>query len=141
MKKFVIVLAGVSALALSGCVSQEQADQKMFTGCEAAINAMIAPAATKDIKSRKGEDEKMLSSTFRRIKITYTEAGDFAESEKEGSCLFSQQWGMFKSSHTALLEQVNYNGMLLGKNAEGTIEGSMDDFLKLNEKVDAAMAQ
>lgn len=141
MKKFVVVLAGVSALTLSGCVTQQQADEKMFKGCEAAISAMIAPASFKDVKTRTGADEKMLSSTFRRIKITYTEQGDFAESEKEGSCLFSQDWGMFKSSHAAMLEQVKYNDTMLGKNAEGKIEGSMDDFLKLNEKVDAAMAQ
>ena len=141
MKKFTLLLAGLSALTLSACVDQKTADVKMFSGCEAAINAMIAPTTVKEVKTKTAADEKMLSSTFRRVKLGYVEAGDFAETVKEGTCLFSQQWGFLKSSHTAMLEQVNYNGTLLGKNAEGNIQGSMDDFLKLNEKVNAAMAQ
>lgn len=141
MKKFTVLLAGLSALCLSACVTQEQADTKMFKGCEAAIGAMIAPTTVKEVKTRTGEDEKTLGSVYRRIKLGYVEQGDFAETVKEGSCLFSQQWGMFKTTHAALLEQVTYNGTLMGKNKDGNIEGSMDQFLKLNEKVDAAMAQ
>ena len=140
MKKFAVVLAGLSTLALSACVSQQQADEKMFKGCEAAVGAMIAPTTFKEVKTRSGEDEKTMGSIYRRIKISYTEAGDFAETVKQGSCLFSQQWGMFKSSHAALLEQVVYNDKLIGKK-DGNIEGDMNAFLKLNESVDAAMAQ
>jgi hypothetical protein len=140
MKKFIVVLAGVSALALSGCVSQEQADAKMFVGCEAAVKAMIAPTEIKEVKSKTAVPEKAMGSVYRRVTLKYTQAGDFAESEKEGSCLFSEQWGMFKSNHTSMLEQVVYNGTLLGKK-DGNIEGDMNQFLKLNESVDAAMSQ
>lgn len=141
MKKFAVLIAGLSTLALSGCVSQEQADAKMIEGCKAAINAMIEPASIKDVKSSNGAAEKMLASTYRRITLKYTEQGDFAENEKEGTCLFSEEWGMFKSTHASMLEQVVYNGNMIGKDKEGNIQGDMNAFMKLNEKVDAAMAQ
>lgn len=140
MKKSIALLAGLSALTLSACVSQQQADEKMFKGCEAAVGAMIAPTTIKAVQSKAGSDEKTMGSIYRRIKITYIEEGDFAEMPKEGSCLFSQQWGMFKSTHAALLEQVVYNDQLIGKK-DGVIEGDMNAFLKLNEHVDTAMGQ
>jgi hypothetical protein len=137
MKKFVVLLAGLSTLALCACVSQQQADEKMIIGCKAAVGTMIGPERTiKEVKTSAAEDEKTMGSVYRRIKISYSETEDFAAMEKQGSCLFSQQWGMFKSS----LEQVVYNDKLIGKK-DGNIEGDMNDFMKLNEKVDAAMAQ
>jgi hypothetical protein len=139
MKNYAFVLAGISVLALTGCVTQQQADEKLKKGCEAAVAAMIEPTTIKEIKSSTAADEKTMGSTFRRVVIKYTENDDFAESEREGSCLFSQQWGFFKSSHAALLEQVVYNeGEIIGKK-DGNIQGDMNAFMKLNEKVDAAM--
>ena len=140
MKKITLALASVSVLSLTACVNQEQADAKMITGCESAIATMIEPTTVKNYTASSAEDEKTMGSVYRRIKISYIENDDFAEMTKEGSCLYSQQWGMFKGSHTALLEQVVYNDTLIGKK-DGIIEGDMNQFLKLNEKVDAAMSQ
>jgi hypothetical protein len=140
MKKLTLALASVSVLGLSACVTQEQADEKMFTGCKAAVSAMIEPRTVKEFKGTPtAEDEKTMGSVYRRIKITYVENDDFAESERQGSCLFSQQWGMFKSTHASMLEQVVYNDQLIGKK-DGNIEGDMNAFMKLNEKVDSAMS-
>lgn len=140
MKKFAVLLAGLSTIALSGCVTQEQADAKMIKGCEAAVAAMIEPTTIKEVKASTAAPEKTMGSVYRRVKVSYTEQGDFAETVKEGSCLFSEQWGMFKSTHASMLEQVVYNDQLIGKK-DGNIEGDMNAFMKLNEKVDAAMAQ
>ena len=140
MKKFAVLLAGISTIALSGCVTQEQADAKMIKGCEAAVAAMIEPTTIKEVKASTAAPEKTMGSVYRRVKVSYTEQGDFAETVKEGSCLFSEQWGMFKSTHASMLEQVVYNDQLIGKK-DGNIEGDMNAFMKLNEKVDAAMAQ
>lgn len=130
----------VSAAALGGCVEQKDADVKMTKGCEAAVTAMIAPNTIKEIKGTTAEAEKTMGSVYRRIKITYTENEDFAEMDKEGTCLFSEQWGMFKGSHAALLEQVTYHDTIIGKK-DGNIQGDMNDFLKLTEAVDTAMGQ
>ena len=138
MKNITLALATVSVLGLSACVTQEQADEKMFTGCKAAVAAMLEPRTIKEVKATTAEDEKTMGSVYRRVKVTYVENDDFAESEHTGTCLFSQQWGMFKSSHAAMLEQVTWNDQLIGKK-DGNIEGDMNSFMKLNEKVDAAM--
>ncbi len=140
MNKLILVLSAAAILPLTACVSQEQADEKMAKGCEAAIGAMLAPRSIKEIKGTSAEDEKTMGSVYRRVKVSYVENDDFAESTKEGTCLFSQQWGSFKSSHAALLEQVTWNGKLIGKK-DGNIEGDMNDFLKITEKVDTAMGQ
>ena len=138
MKILTLALVTASTLTLSACVTQEQADEKMITGCKAAVSAMIEPRTVKTFTANSGEDEKTMGSVYRRIKLTYIENDDFAEMPHEGSCLYSQQWGMFKSSHAAMLEQVVYNDQLIGKK-DGNIQGDMNQFMKLNEKVDAAM--
>lgn len=138
MKKFALLTLAASTLALTGCVSQEQADVKMKKGCEAAIAAMIDPQTIKEVKSTSAEDEKTMGSVYRRVRLSYVENDDFSETVHNGSCLFSQQWGAFKSTHAALLEQVEYNDTFIGKR-DGVIEGDMNDFLKLTEKVDTAM--
>lgn len=138
MQNYILALSAVSVLALTGCVSQEQADAKMEKGCQAAISAMIAPRTVKEFKSGENSNVTSLSGNFRRINLTYVENDDFAETQRQGSCMFSQQWGMMKSSHTAMLEQVKYNDQILGK-VDGNVQGSMDDFLKLIEKVDTSM--
>jgi len=138
MNRFVLALTGVSVLALAGCVSQEQADEKMKTGCKAAIEAMIEPRTIKEVKSSTAAAEDTMGSVYRRITVNYVENDDFAAAERQGSCLFSEQWGAFKSTHAAMLEQVVYNDTLIGKK-DGNIEGDMNDFMKLNEKVNAAM--
>ncbi|PZQ45282.1 MAG: hypothetical protein DI551_07835 [Micavibrio aeruginosavorus] len=141
MKKFTVLLAGLSALTLVGCVSQEQADVKMGEGCKAAISAMLEPDdSVKEFKSTSGAPEKTMGSVYRRIKVSYIQNDDFSEEVREGSCLFSEQWGFFKSSHAALLEQVAWDDQLVGKK-DGVIEGDMNAFLKLTEKVDTAMGQ
>lgn len=140
MKKFILLGMGLSALTLSACVSQDSADAKMAKGCEGAIGAMLSPRTIKEVKGFTAENDTSEGSIHRRIKITYVENDDFAESERTGECLFSQQWGMFKSSHAAILEQVVYNETIIGKK-DGVIQGSMDDFIRLTNSASTAMGQ
>jgi hypothetical protein len=140
MKNFILAFAGISILALAGCISQEQADTQMAKGCEGAVNAMLAPRSIKTVKGWTADDDTSEGSVHRRIFITYVENDDFAESEKKAECLFSQQWGPLKSTHAALLEQLVANNTILGKK-NGVIQGSMEDFIKLTNGASAAMGQ
>jgi hypothetical protein len=140
MKKIALVMTGISVLALTGCVTQEQADVKMAEGCKGAVGAMIAPRTVKEMTTHTAEDDTSEGSIHRRIKITYIENDDFADTPKNGECLFSQQWGMFKSTHAALLEQLIVNDQLIGKK-NGVIQGSMDEFIKLTNGASTAMGQ
>jgi hypothetical protein len=140
MKNFALVLTGISVLALTGCVSQEQADVKMAEGCKGAVGAMIAPRTIKQMTTHTAEDDTSEGSVHRRIKITYIENDDFADTPKNAECLFSQQWGMFKSTHAALLEQLIVEEQLIGKK-NGVIQGSMDEFIKLTNGASTSMGQ
>ncbi len=134
------VLLTASALSLSACVSEEQADAKMTEGCKAAIAAMIEPNTIKEVKSSSGASEDVMGDMYRRITLKYVEAEDFAGLEKTGSCLFSEQWGPAKTSHTAMLEQVVYNDTTIGKK-DGQVVGDMQAFIKLTETVGTVMSQ
>lgn len=139
-KSFVLLFAIAAPALLSGCVNQQQADAKMGKGCQAAVNAMIAPKTLSTIKSTQYADDATEGSLYRRVTITATEKDGWMELDKQYSCLFAQQWGLLKTSHTALLEQLSYNNEILGKK-DGKIHGSLDDFIKLNKSADTAMGQ
>lgn len=138
MKKYALI--AVSTLTLAACVSQEQMDEKMAKGCEAGVKSMIAPKEISSIKTRNYADEYAEGGLHRRVTLGVMEKDGWLELDKEYSCLFMEEWGMFKSSHKALLVQVKIDDSIYGK-VDGVITGSLDDFLKLTEHVDEAMGQ
>lgn len=138
MKKYALI--AVSALTLSGCVSQEQADQKMVKGCEAGVGSLIQPKEIKEVKASTIADEVTSEGLHRRITLTVTEKDGWLELDKQYSCLFAQEWGMFKSSHRALLVQTKIDSSVYGK-VDGVINGSLEDFMKLSDTVEQAMGQ
>jgi hypothetical protein len=140
MKFKTVMIAGFSVLALSGCVSQQQADAKMGDGCKAALAAVIEPKTITTVKAVNYSDEQTEGSLYRRITIDLVEKDGFADLDKKYSCLFSQDWGMFKSSHVALLEQVDAGDTFIGKK-DGKLIGSMNDYMNLTSKADTAMGQ
>ena len=140
MNKYFGALILSSILILPGCVSQVDADQKMTKGCESAVGAMIAPKKILEVKSTRIADEHMYGTVFRRINMTALEKDGWIEVDKEYSCVFSQQWGIFRTSHLALLEQIYYGNEFIGKKGEEII-GSMDQFMKLTKSADTAMGQ
>lgn len=140
MNKYFKMIALSSVLLLPACVSQVDADQKMTKGCEAALSAMIAPKQILQVKSTRISDEHMEGTVFRRINVTALEKDGWIEMDKEYSCVFAQQWGPFRTSHIALLEQLYYGNDFLGKKG-GKITGTMNDFMKLVQSADTAMGQ
>jgi uncharacterized lipoprotein NlpE involved in copper resistance len=140
MKKITLTLAAVSILGITGCVNQQQADTKMGEGCKAAIEAMIEPKKLLETKSINYSDEQTEGSLYRRVTVTAVEKDGWVEVEKKYKCLFAQQWGLFKSSHTALLEQLSVGDQFWGKK-DGKIIGSMEDFMKMTGKADTVMGQ
>ena len=140
MKKFAFVLS-LSALALTGCVSQDQADAKMAKGCAAGVGALLTePKEIIVVKTENFSNEETSEGLHRRVTLEATEKDGWVEMDKSYTCLFAQEWGFFKSSHRALLVQVKIGEEIYGKR-DGEILGGFEDFLKLTETVDGAMAQ
>lgn len=131
-----------SILFLTGCVTQEQADLKMTKGCAAGVNSLLQVNGKEigEIKSSNYSDEEVDNSRHRRVKLDVIEKDGWLELDKSYSCLFMQDWGLLKSSHRALLVQVNMDDTIYGKK-DGVLLGSFDDFINLTKTVDGAMAQ
>jgi hypothetical protein len=141
MKSYLIPILAVSALTLSGCVTQQQADAKMGKGCEAAIATLIGDnKQIVTVKATNYSEEQTEGSLFRRVTIDLVEKDGWAELDKQYSCLFAQEWGLFKSTHSALLEQVVIDEKITGKK-DGQILGNLDEFMNLVSKVDTAMTE
>jgi hypothetical protein len=137
-----IFFALILSLSLTACVTQDQADVKMAKGCVAAVNALIEDQGKEimEVKTKRYAQEDAEGGLHRRVTIEAIEKEGWLELDKQYSCLFMQQWGLFKSSHHALLVQVKIEDKLYGKK-DGSIIGSFDDFMKLTRVVDSAMGQ
>lgn len=140
MKRFTVLSVLSCAFLLTGCVTQEQADAKMAKGCEAGVNALISPRTIQEIKVRRYTDEQAEGGLHRRITLEAVEKDGWLELDREYSCLFMEEWSLFKSGHKALLIQVNADGEVYGKK-DGRIIGDLDDFLALTDAVETAMGQ
>ena len=142
MKKFSLYSFFVlTALALAGCVSQDQADEKMAKGCKAAVEVAIAPATVADILSTTYafEDNKD-GKNFRRVTLKTFEKDGWIEREKEYNCLYSEQWGIAKTSHVATLEHLSYDDVVLGKKG-GDVVGGLNNFMNMVNASQNAMNQ
>lgn len=129
-------------LTLTACVSEDQADTKMAKGCEAGINSLLKDQGKEiiTIKAKRYADEQTEGGLHRRITFMAVEKDGWLELDKSYTCLFAQEWGLFKSSHQAILVQIEVDEVLYGKK-NGIIQGSLEDFLRLTKAVDSAMEQ
>lgn len=137
-----LLLMTLLSLLLVGCVTQDQADVKMANGCIAGVNALISSNGKKidTIKAQRYANETSSDGAFRRVTIEAVEKDGWLELDKQYSCLFEQQWGPFKMSHSALLMQVSIDDEIIGKK-DGKILGSIEDFSKLSAAVADALRQ
>ncbi|HRW30589.1 MAG TPA: hypothetical protein P5227_11370 [Emcibacteraceae bacterium] len=136
------LLVALLSLGLTACVSQDQADEKMAKGCEAAVNILLKDEGKQlsEIKVKRYADEQAEGGLHRRITLMGIEKDGWLELDKSYSCLFAQDWGLFKSSHEALLVQVQIDDQLYGKK-DGAIQGTLEDLIKLPDAVHKAMGQ
>lgn len=131
----------IPVLFLSACVEQSVADEKMARGCSAGINSLLQGRQIINVKKTTPVTEDFQGEGLhRRITLDVLEKDGWMELDKQYSCVFLEEWGFFRSSHRALLMQVNIDGQIYGKN-DGKIVGDWDDFLAISRTVDAAMAQ
>lgn len=139
MKKF--ILATSALLLLSGCVSQDQADAKLAIGCEAGVDSLLGTAKIKEIKTKTYAFEENENGQHRRVTLNAVTKDGWMETNKTYSCLFAQQWGLFKSSHVGMLVQIKFpDGKIVGED-NGKIVGDTEDFIKLSDTVQHAMTE
>jgi len=139
MKKLILFPA---LLMLSACVTQAQADQKMAKGCQQGVESLLQDQGKEiqEVKTIRYANEENADGMHRRITIEAIERDGWLELEKEYSCLFMQQWGIFKNYHRAALAQLTMDDDIIGKK-DGTIYGDVQTYLKLVEAIDQRMEQ
>lgn len=130
------------SLSLTACVDQNTADIKMAKGCRAGVDALLKKDGREisEVKAERYADEQTEGGLHRRITIEAIEKDGWLELDKKYTCLFAQEWGLFKSSHHALLVQIEIDDQLYGKK-DGVILGELQDFLDLTRTVGTAMGQ
>lgn len=140
MKFFKILALSAPLLLLSACVDQATADAKMEKGCRAGVQALIGDKQILDVISLDTKSKEFGNQGVHRfVTIKVNEKDGYFDSEGTYQCVFLEQWGAFKSTHSALLMQIDINGEIYGKDDQGVIQGDWEDFVKLSGTVDSAM--
>ncbi|MEM8832957.1 MAG: hypothetical protein AAGB32_00300 [Pseudomonadota bacterium] len=136
------ILPLFAVFLLVGCITQAQADQKLADGCQSGIKGLLESSGKniKEVKTIRYANEENNDGMHRRITIEAVEQDGWLELEKEYSCLFMQEWGLFKSYHRAALAQIILDEELIGKK-DGVIHGDVQTYLKLVESIDQRMHQ
>ncbi len=138
MKKTVLLM-GVSALVLSGCVTREQADERIAKGCAAGVELFLAEGfKIKEIKGKTYSDSAEFGKGYRSVTLQAVESDGWLDVDKQYSCVFAEDFGLFNTGHRATIYQLKVNDQVYG-NENGQIKGDFKDHLKLTETVEQAM--
>ena len=125
-------------LFLTGCVSREQADAKLASGCAAGAELFIEENyEIKEIVS-KAFGKSSLGNGYRDVRIDVIETDGWHEVEKDYKCIFFENYALFGMGYTATIEQIKLDDQIYGKDGD-KILGSLQDHLKLMETVDKAL--
>lgn len=135
--KSVLVLGAVAAL--SGCVSREQADEKLAKACQAGISVLLPDDQTIDKIAHSEFSPATEGTTFRHVTIYATLNNDWLEEEHKYQCVFDESFGIFHTSYTAAIEKLAPgDGRVFGQ-AGGQILGDANDWLKITNATREAM--
>lgn len=138
-RKFILSVALLSTLSLAACsVSREQEDAKLLTACTTVAQSLYDPGDTIEVKGKTYVSEKSPDDTNLRtvnIHAYYTHNQGVVE-EKDYSCSFEENPGIF--GYAPRFYRMDLAGKKYG-NFNGTIEGDLNDMIKINSAMVAAL--
>ena len=133
-----IIFLSLCCLALSGCVSREQADEKLARACMAGVKVLLPEGTrTGDIKDRRFSPSPE-GQNFRHVTLKAVEMDGYLENEVDYECVFEESFGFLKANFTASVYQVRFHDKVYGKSGN-EIQGSFNDFLKLSDAMRKAL--
>ncbi len=139
MKHLGLITLCYSVLALSACVTREQADAKLSEGCQAGITVLLPEDQKIDKVVRSEYTPATEGAGFRHVTIVATLENDWLEEEHEYQCVFDENFGLFKSNHTAAIMKLDTgDGRVFGQ-AGARILGDAQDWIKITNAVREAM--
>ncbi len=135
--RYTSLLFCASLLALTGCISREQADKRLENGCAAGAELFLGEGhKVKDIKDRIFRDSPDLGAGYREVRLTIVDSDDWSDVEKEVRCIFVENYNPM--SHSATIHQLKMDDKTWGKDGD-KILGTMDEHLKLTETVEQGL--
>lgn len=135
-----ILLIALCSFGLTACVNQETADEKMSKGCKAGVVKILTEKNRQihNIKSIDVSNTKTNDGEYRQVTISALEKNGWLELDREYTCAFAEDWGVFKTSHNATLMHVEVHGEIYGKKDGGVLNG-LEKFISLTNTVTDAM--
>ena len=100
-----ITLALIGVLALSGCVSREQADAKLAKACEAAVNVFLGEGQRIDKIKDASFTASPIGPDMRHVTIHTIMMDGWLEAENDYECVFEEGFGFLNSGYTASISE------------------------------------
>lgn len=138
MKEYFYAALCISLFTLSGCVSREQADEKLSKACAAGVNVFLPEGQVIDAIKNSESTPSPIGTNFRHIKLTATVKNDWLEQDHIYDCDFQESFGFLGMSYTASIERLDAEGKIIGR-AGKEILGDAQDFIKLTEAIRKAL--
>ena len=137
-KKILLSAALVTTLALSGCVSRDQADAKLAKACAAGVNVFLTGGQEIDKIVESKFSPSPIGQGFRHVTLITTVKNDWLEQNHTYECDFDESFGFMGSAYTASIERLDAEGTIIGR-AGGQILGEAQDFIKLTDAIRKAL--
>jgi hypothetical protein len=128
----------ISLFALSGCVSRDQADEKLAKGCQAGVEAILPEGYSIARVESKEFSPATEGTGYRHVTLKATQMDGWLETPQTYECVFEESFGIFHTSFTAAIYQIKTEDKIVGKSG-GELIGDTEDFIKLNDAIRKAM--
>lgn len=140
--KAMISCVFISMLLLSACgIDRNAADKKLVSACKVGIELFLPEGTTiKDLRSTSFGEPDNRSDGDRRAILNVVESDGWYDGEKTYACNFTEDKGMFGAGYSASIMQIDLGDKIYGTK-DGNIHGSYDEWLKITNSVDAALAR
>tara|TARA_B100001989_G_scaffold242481_1_gene209284 strand:+ start:299 stop:727 length:429 start_codon:yes stop_codon:yes gene_type:complete len=136
-----ILSVAICLTLLTGCVSREQANDKLGKACEVAASIFLEDGFTiKTVKRVTSKPSKEYGDSYRDVTVFVTESDSWIDIEKEYECVFAEEFGMFNTSFDADLYRIEVDGQVFGMK-DGQIIGDPNTHMKLMNAVQSAMQE
>lgn len=134
-KTYIVTGLALGLLTLNGCVSREQADEKLAQACAAAASVFLEDGMEiKDIKSKTFGTPQDFGSGYREVKLSTLESDGWVDEDKNYKCVFIEDTGVFGSSYNAEIYLLDTGPQIFGKSGN-EIHGSIQELSEINSAV------
>ncbi len=125
-------------LALGGCVSRDQADEKLGKACQAGINAYLGTGQQIDTIKNIRATASPVGRGYRHVSIDTVMVDGWLEMEETYECIFDEKFSFMNLGYTAAIYQLRVGDIIVGQSGD-KVMGSAQDFIRITDAVRDAL--